>query len=99
MHLLSAPYTPLRTLEHPHTPFHALSLHPHPLQARDAAAARAEKFLDEFVGFRESAHLWCLLPPGGYQDAAVAVPAWAREQLRTPHAGATTPSLAALEVR
>ena len=40
----------------------------------------------------------CLLHPGGYQDATIAVPAWAREQLRAPHAGAT-PSLAALEVR
>jgi hypothetical protein len=26
--------------------------------ARDALAAGAHKFLSEFVGFRESAHLW-----------------------------------------
>ena len=52
------------------------------LLARDAKAAGADKFLSEFVGFREVAHLWCLLHPGGYADASVAVPAWARGQLR-----------------
>ena len=50
--------------------------------ARDAKAAGADKFLSEFVGFRESAHLWCLLHPGGYADALTAVPTWARGQLR-----------------
>ena len=33
--------------------------------ARDASAAKADKYLAEFVGFRESAYLWCLLHPGG----------------------------------
>ena len=66
--------------------------------ARDAAAAGADKFLSEFVGFRESAHLWCLLHPGGYSLAAVAVPAWARGQLSGDARGsAATPSLADLE--
>ena len=37
-----------------------------------------------------------MLHPGGYQLAATAVPAWAREQLSGPHTGAT-PSLAAIE--
>ena len=66
--------------------------------ARDAVAAGADKFISEFVGFRESAHLWCLLHPGGYMDASVAVPGWARNQLA--HVAATPmtpPSLAALE--
>ena len=36
--------------------------------ARDASAAKADKYLAEFVGFRESAHLWCLLHPGGDFD-------------------------------
>lgn len=49
--------------------------------ARDATAAKADKFLAEFVGFRESPYLWCLLHPRGYCDAALAVPAWARSQL------------------
>ena len=37
-----------------------------------------------------------MLHPGGYQLAATAVPAWAREQLSGPHTGAT-PSLEAIE--
>ena len=49
--------------------------------ARDARAAGSDKFVDEFCGFRESAHLWCLLHPAGYADAKIAVPAWARQQL------------------
>ena len=49
---------------------------------RDALAAKSDKFLSEFVGFRESAHLWCLLHPGGYAGATVAVPGWARGMLR-----------------
>jgi deoxyribodipyrimidine photolyase len=69
--------------------------------ARDAQAAGAVKFLSEFVGFRESAHLWCLHHPGGYADASVAVTKWAREQLRESSAltdnGGGTPTLAALE--
>ena len=69
--------------------------------ARDAQAAGAVKFLSEFLGFRESAHLWCLHHPGGYADARVAVPLWAREQLRASSAladnkGASL-TLAALE--
>ena len=52
------------------------------VMARDALNARADKFLSEFVGFRESAHLWCLLHPGKYADASVAVPAWAQGQMR-----------------
>lgn len=65
--------------------------------ARDAAST--DKFLSEFVGFRESAYLWCLLHPGGYADVNVAVPAWARGQLRAAaSAGADAgPDLAALE--
>ena len=55
---------------------------PH-LMAREALAARADKFLSEFVGFREAPYLWCLRHPGGYSDASVAVPVWARGQLRT----------------
>ena len=68
--------------------------------ARDAQAAGAVKFLSEFLGFRESAHLWCLHHPGGYADASVAVPSWAREQLRASSAltdNGGTPTLAALE--
>ena len=49
--------------------------------ARDAARV-SEKFVSEFCGFRESAHLWCLRNPGAYLDASRAVPAWARNQLR-----------------
>ena len=52
------------------------------IMARDATHAGADKYLSEFCGFREAAYLWCLLHPGGYADAAVAVPAWARGQLR-----------------
>ncbi|CAH0370169.1 unnamed protein product [Pelagomonas calceolata] len=49
--------------------------------ARDGARV-SEKFVSEFCGFRESAHLWCLRNPGAYLDASRAVPAWARNQLR-----------------
>ena len=63
--------------------------------ARDAQAAGAVKFLSEFLGFRESSHLWCLLHPGGYADASVAVPAWAKAQLSADYASA--PTLTALE--
>ena len=72
--------------------------------ARDAAGC--PKFLEELVGFRSSAHLWCLLHPGGYADARVAVPAWAQGQLRGGGGGGgggggagagASPSLAALE--
>ena len=49
--------------------------------ARDATRV-SEKFVSEFCGFRESAHLWCLRNPGAYLDASRAVPAWARNQLR-----------------
>jgi hypothetical protein len=49
--------------------------------ARDATRI-SEKFVSEFCGFRESAHLWCLRNPGAYLDASRAVPAWARNQLR-----------------
>lgn len=63
--------------------------------ARDAQAAGATKFLAEFVGFRESAHLWCLRHPRGYSDASVAVPAWGQSQLRSTKLPA--PALAALE--
>ena len=66
--------------------------------ARDARGCR--KYLEELVGFRSSAHLWCLLHPGGYADARVAVPAWAQEQLRGSRGGSGrggSPSLAALE--
>ena len=66
------------------------------VMARDAAAAGADKFLCEFVGFRESPYLWCLLHPRGYADAAVAVPAWGREQLRDTPAEAA-PSVADLD--
>jgi hypothetical protein len=52
------------------------------VMARDALNARSDKFLSEFVGFRESAHLWCFLHPGKYADATVAVPAWAQGQMR-----------------
>lgn len=55
--------------------------------ARDAAAARCEKYLSEFVGFRESSHLWCLLHPGEYAVASAAVPGWAREQMRRHSTG------------
>ena len=68
--------------------------------ARDALAAKSDKFLSEFVGFRESAHLWCLLHPGGYAVATVAVPAWARGMLRHAAGGggdAASPALADLE--
>ena len=67
--------------------------------ARDAQAAGAVKFLSEFLGFRESSHLWCLLHPGGYAVASVAVPAWARAQLRASSTAtdAQSPTLAALE--
>ena len=62
--------------------------------ARDAAAAKADKFLSEFCGFRESSYLWCLLNPGAYLVAAQAVPAWGRGQLAaTPPA----PTVEALE--
>lgn len=70
------------------------------VMARDALAAKADKYLSEFVGFRESAHLWCLLHPGGYANANVAVPVWARGQLRRFEDGrhdAGTPSLARLQ--
>jgi len=63
--------------------------------ARDAQAVGAVKYLSEFLGFRESSHLWCLLHPGGYADANVAVPDWAKAQLRATDAAA--PTLAALE--
>ena len=49
--------------------------------ARDATRI-SEKFVSEFCGFRESAHLWCLRNPGAYLDASRGVPAWARNQLR-----------------
>lgn len=67
--------------------------------ARDAHAAGADKYLSEFAGFRESAHLWCLSFPGGYAHAHIAVPAWARGQLRnaTTDTDAHVPSLADLE--
>ena len=68
--------------------------------ARDALAARSDKFLSEFLGFRESAHLWCLLNPRGYAIASIAVPAWARGMLRHTVSGAhdaATPDLASLE--
>uniref|UniRef100_A0A7S0LBM9 Uncharacterized protein n=1 Tax=Coccolithus braarudii TaxID=221442 RepID=A0A7S0LBM9_9EUKA len=68
--------------------------------ARDAVAAGAHKYLSEFVGFREASYLWCLLHPGDYANAAVAVPAWARGQLNAYEGKATDagiPSLAALE--
>ena len=70
------------------------------VMARDATAAKADKYLSEFAGFRESAHLWCMLHPGGYKDATVAVPTWARGQMRKYADGAndaSTPSLSALE--
>ena len=63
--------------------------------ARDAQAVGAVKYLSEFLGFRESSHLWCLLHPGRYADANVAVPAWAKAQLRATDTAA--PTLAALE--
>ena len=62
--------------------------------ARDASTARADKYLSEFVGFRESACLWCLLHPGGYADAAVAVPPWAQQQMR-PYVAAAAMAAAA----
>ena len=55
--------------------------------ARDATRI-SEKFVSEFCGFRESAHLWCLRNPGAYLDASRAVPAWARNQLRATAARA-----------
>lgn len=64
--------------------------------ARDAVAAKADKYLSEFVGFRESAYLWCLRHPSGYMDAAVAVPAWAKRQLDCASTPAAPP-LADLE--
>ncbi|EOD36146.1 hypothetical protein EMIHUDRAFT_226719 [Emiliania huxleyi CCMP1516] len=65
--------------------------------ARDAASARADKFLDEFVGWREAPYVWCLRHPGGYARAAVAVPAWGRNQLAGCGGGGEGPSLAELE--
>ena len=66
--------------------------------ARDAVAAGSHKFLDEFVGFRESPYLWCLRYPAGYANAMVAVPAWGREQLGGGAPCATSgPSLEDLE--
>jgi hypothetical protein len=44
-------------------------------------AAGSQKFLDEFLGFRESSYVWCALHPGDYALAARAVPEWARAQL------------------
>jgi hypothetical protein len=76
------------------------------LLARDAKAAGSDKFFDEFCGFRESSYLWCLLHPGEYANAAVAVPSWARGQLKAAadraaiDGGANdarTPDLASLE--
>ena len=55
---------------------------PHAM-ARDAAAA-SDKYFSEFVGFRETAHLWCFAHPGGHEVAAAAVPDWTRGQLRAP---------------
>ena len=61
--------------------------------ARDAARV-SEKFVSEFCGFRESAHLWCLRNPGAYLDASRAVPAWARNQLRATAAAPDVEALA-----
>ena len=65
--------------------------------ARDAARANAAKFLDEFVGFRESCYLWCLRHPRGHLDAALAVPAWARGQLDGDGGRPAAPSVDELE--
>jgi deoxyribodipyrimidine photolyase len=68
--------------------------------ARDAQREKSDKFLSEFVGFRESAHLWCMLHPGGYANASTAVPAWAQGQLRSaadPTPGVFSPSVLDLE--
>ena len=61
--------------------------------ARDGARV-SEKFVSEFCGFRESAHLWCLRNPGAYLDASRAVPAWARNQLRATDAAPDVEALA-----
>jgi hypothetical protein len=44
-------------------------------------AAGSQKFLDEFLGFREAPYVWCALHPGDYARAARAVPGWAHAQL------------------
>ena len=78
------------------------------MMARDATKRKSGKFLEELVGFRESACLWCLRHPRGYMNAIVAVPRWAQQQLAAPRGGGyspdtnygsttTTPELALLE--
>ena len=62
--------------------------------ARDAAGS--PKFLEEFVGFRESPYVWCAMNAGGYARAAVAVPSWAQLQLADAADG-PAPSIADLE--
>lgn len=59
-------------------------------------AAGSQKFLDEFLGFREAPYVWCALHPGDYARAARAVPEWARAQLAGA-AGARAVSLAEVE--